>query len=319
MEFEYEQTVKEKVCVLEWAGKWLPVFWEGAKHGEIYSHESLLPEELKTLCPAAYDYAVWEIRKNRPLAENEARTPDGQIRILSVEGEDLVASGPFDNGRSVYSRQRLVVLRDGASRWRAYWQHCLDYYDRHAPLEADQTWNWKRTKRGKMSIDADGKRLHIDWEDGQVSKECPGAWGQQPERQAFFEKHAPPPLAKNEFRDEEGRLWTFEMQDDGEVEATFEDLINNTRYLHGTGDWSRAALAYRDRERARWTFERFKDYNAVQVNKDGRISGAHDDHGWSMYPGVPTWVRDRARKEWEAMQETETECQRCACSYGCGD
>jgi hypothetical protein len=115
------------------------------------------------------------------------------------------------------------------------------------------------------------------------------------------------PLADNEFIDSEGRKWVFELRDDGDAniyknsvcEANF---CGNSRDCSDLTDWSRAALAYRDKERARWTLEYSSDGH-VWVTKDGECAGAykHIEHRSLEY--APTWVREKARKMWEERQK----------------
>jgi hypothetical protein len=160
-------------------------------------------------------------------------------------------------------------------------------------------------------------RLVVNWEDDSMSLYQPGdllsQGGDWARRRAYYDKHKPAPLKDDgsESIDSWGDRWTFSMRDDGEAECRFSNgAIFHTAEIIGDSDWSRAALAYRDKERARWTFEACTIRSAGRLSKraetylDGKYWGYHLGVRWrSTNRDTPTWVREKARKLWEESQK----------------
>lgn len=270
-------------------------------------HESDIPEdwpeEVKQAC-------LDEILPNRELAKDEMRFgARGWIRQMR-----------WESGKKqyrVHNSSHWTDLTPGsvlevASR---------EWFEKNRPLADNETVSITG-RRGTMSIEGrpwryDEPRLVITWSDGQKSEhswgDCLCQGGDWARRRAYYNKHAVEATADNEFVDENGRKWVFEMRDDGMVQAIHSGLDEPLVSMAGISDWSRAALAYRDKERARWAFE-FEECGNVAVTKpDG-------DHGGFWLAGrngasceltyAPTWVREKARKLWEEHQKKaeEREC-----------
>jgi hypothetical protein len=283
--------------------------WENGKKQFNYPNE----EYWSNLTPGS-DLEVisreW-FEKNRPLADDEARLANGSAVYLRIVGDNVEARYARHGGAASW----LLRDHDGyEAAARELWAPVAEKAAqllRERPLEDDQTWNYNRTKRGTLAVD--GEWLRITWEDGQKSKHTRSSMvgatgGDWERRRAFYDKHKPAPLKDDgsEFIDAEGRKWTFSMRDDGEVEAMgFGWGQVNTRGLLGKHDWSRAALAYRDRERAKWTFA-IDGEGDVAVTKPGGEPGGF----WLARRGAsceltyaPLWVREKAEKLWEENQK----------------
>lgn len=188
-----------------------------------------------------------------------------------------------------------------------------ELWERCRPLAEDEVILTKGKRRKMRVVQEPIATLEVDHGQGGVGRYSreemagmakarpnPVGW---PRALAYFDRHAPKPGPINDgagWRFENGEEIEFWMQDSGEARG---GLLSTTPLGAPCIDVTRALYAFRDRERAKWTFERLLSH--VQVRQCGRSRGYHDKHGWSglVPPTVPTWVREKARKMWEEMQE----------------
>lgn len=364
-----EETIPVQITVHDWCPVTNVVPVERSDDWYYIRHERDIPSDWSDELRRA---VCEQVIPNRKLAENELRTPSGNIHQLRVRDSfrerttldefghntpwlvhnEYARNHPdwksfYDSCEQWYSANEPKRLADNEIEglgvvWQLRWhegsmqcrrqndeqwgyvtlglilEDSRAWFAANKPLAENETWNWNKTKRGTMSIEGD--RLRIDWEDGQVSKHTKADLQSQgadwERRRKWYEANLPKP---NQFRESDGRLWTFTMRDDGEAGVCGYGLYTyiDTSNLAGDTDWSRAAIAYRDKERARWMFSALfpEDKNSPIWSKCDELSFTFDRDGEAAFSKgfrcdnnvIPTWVRIKAREMWEEKQVKKPE------------
>lgn len=264
----------------------------------------------------------------RRLAFLDARLPADKIRFdcgalgtMTREGDGVLIEV---NGKQC-RKFTFDSDTDGSFSWHSSSTHPLKITD---PIQRQKVRDFaaanKKPLKPNQLETPGGHRAELRWSDGkpQINHNGSGwvGWcdvasgtkGWQADAQAWFETNKPGPINDGAgWRLEGGRELTFRMRDDGEAEMVNHDgsvdaphtgksvTFPTVAFVNATA----AAKAWRDRERAKWTFD--ASDGAVYVLFEGKtgFGGYYPDQGASStLQRQPTWVRIKAETLYREMQ-----------------